>query len=143
MIKSNQKFKCSKAIDAEIKPRKLSIIDPVGAIVISLYINICWIPQIRLHIRNLTGHIAPSQFLQQLTWIAFHHSFLVEIDILLPNDLHLGKAVHVDTDLEQKIEALPDVERAFAHLNCETTNNNGIVNSTSSFCNITNDQSPR
>ncbi|UJR22712.1 hypothetical protein I4U23_025746 [Adineta vaga] len=37
----------SKAIDGEIKPRELSIIDPVGAIVISLYIIICWIPQVR------------------------------------------------------------------------------------------------
>jgi hypothetical protein len=66
----------SKAIDGEIKPRELSVIDPVGkrmlqrvehvfvyivflfygffflsscsgAIVISLYIIICWIPQVR------------------------------------------------------------------------------------------------
>ncbi|CAF4355797.1 unnamed protein product [Rotaria sp. Silwood2] len=42
----------------------------IGAIVISLYIIICWIPQVRLHIRNLTGYTAPAQFLQQLTWIA-------------------------------------------------------------------------
>ncbi|CAF1378791.1 unnamed protein product [Adineta steineri] len=133
----------SKAIDGEIEPRELSFIDPVGAIVISLYIIICRIPQIRLHILNLTGHIAPSQFLQQLTCIAFHHSSLVEIDILLPNDLHLGEAVYVDTGLEQKIGALPDVERAFVHLNCKNTNDIAIVNSTSSFCNITTDQSPR
>ncbi|CAF0907939.1 unnamed protein product [Adineta steineri] len=90
----------SKAIDSEIKPKELSVIDPVDAIVISLYIIICWSSQIRLHIRNLTGYTAPSQFLQQLTWIAFHHSSLVEIDILLPNDLHLGEAVYVDTGLE-------------------------------------------
>ncbi|CAF4290157.1 unnamed protein product, partial [Adineta steineri] len=143
----------SKAIDGEIKPKELSVIDPVDAIVISLYIIICWIPQIRLHIRNLTGYTAPSQLLQQLTWIAFHHSplvrkidtirayhfgthFLVEIDVLLPNDLHLGKAVHVGISLEQKIEALPDVARAFVHLNCETTNNNANSNS----CNITDNQ---
>ncbi|CAF2128629.1 unnamed protein product [Rotaria magnacalcarata] len=37
----------SKAIDGEIKPRELSVIDPVGAIVISLYIIVCWIPQVR------------------------------------------------------------------------------------------------
>ncbi|CAF4153429.1 unnamed protein product, partial [Adineta steineri] len=126
----------SKAIDGEIEPRELSFIDPVGAIVISLYIIICWIPQIRLHIRYLTGHIAPSQFLQQLTCIAFHHSSLVEIDILLPNDVQLGKAVHVGINFEQKIEASPDAERAFVHLNCETTNNNANSNS----CNITDDQ---
>ncbi|CAF0720523.1 unnamed protein product [Rotaria sp. Silwood1] len=139
----------SKAIDGEIKPRELSVIDPVGAIVISLYIIICWIPQVRLHIRNLTGYTAPSQFLQQLTWIAFHHSplvrkidtvrayhfgthFLVEIDVLLPDDLRLREAVHVGIGLEQKIEALPDVERAFVHLNCETTSAN--------HCNSTDDQ---
>ncbi|CAF1155611.1 unnamed protein product [Adineta steineri] len=133
----------SKAIDGKIKTRKLSVIDPIGAIVISLYIIICWIPQIRLHIRNLTGYTAPSQFLQQLTWTALHHSSLVEIDILPPNDLHLGEAVYVDTGLEQKIEALPDIERAFVHLNCENTNDIASANSTSSFCNITNDQSPR
>ena len=57
-------FLGSKAIDGEIKPRELSVIDPVGkctsqsfyhtdsitflgAIVISLYIIICWIPQVR------------------------------------------------------------------------------------------------
>ncbi|CAF1316670.1 unnamed protein product [Adineta steineri] len=136
----------SKAIDGEIKPRELSVIDPVGAIVISLYIIICWIPQVRLHIRNLTGYTAPSNFLQQLTWLAFHHSplvhkidavrayhfgthFLVEIDVLLPYDLKLAEAVHVGIGLEQKIEALPEVERAFVHLNCEhmNTNSNSIT----------------
>jgi divalent metal cation (Fe/Co/Zn/Cd) transporter len=70
--------------------------------------------------------------------VAFHHSplvrkidtvrayhfgthFLVEIDVLLPNDLSLAEAVHVAIGLEQKIESLPDVERAFVHLNCEAT----------------------
>lgn len=131
-----------------------------GAIAISLYIIACWVPQIRREyslqlfisilidpifaltgqIRNLTGYTAPAQFLQQLTWVAFHHSplvrkidtvrayhfgthFLVEVDVLLPPDLRLGEAVHVAIGLEQKIEALPDVERAFVHLNCEHGNN--------------------
>lgn len=91
-----------------------------------------------VQVRNLTGYTAPAQILQQLTWIAFHHSplvrkidtvrayhfgthFLVEVDVLLPNDLRLAEAVHVAIGLEQKIEALPDVERAFVHLNCEAT----------------------
>jgi divalent metal cation (Fe/Co/Zn/Cd) transporter len=57
---------------------------------------------------------------------AYHFGthFLVEIDVLLPNDLHLGEAVHVGIGLEQKLEALPDVERAFVHLNCENTDTN-------------------
>jgi divalent metal cation (Fe/Co/Zn/Cd) transporter len=99
-----------------------------------------------VHIRNLTGYTAPSQFLQQLTWLAFHHSplvrkidavrayhfgthFLVEIDVLLPYDLQLSDAVHVGIGLEQKIEALSEVERAFVHLNCEhvTTNSDNLT----------------
>lgn len=93
-----------------------------------------------MHIRNLTGYTAPIQFLQQLTWLAFHHSplvrkidavrayhfgthFLVEMDVLLPSNLHLRDAVHVGIGLEQKIEALPEVERAFVHLNCEHSGN--------------------
>jgi divalent metal cation (Fe/Co/Zn/Cd) transporter len=98
-----------------------------------------------VHIRNLTGYTAPASFLQQLTWLAFHHSplvrkidairayhfgthFLVEIDVLLPHDLHLREAVHVGIGLEQKVESLPEVERAFVHLNCEriATNSNNI-----------------
>lgn len=97
-------------------------------------------------IRNLTGYTAPAVFLQQLTWIAFHHSplvrkidtvrayhfgthFLVEVDVLLPSELRLAEAVHVAIGLEQKIEALPDVERAFVHLNCEHGDND-LVNRT-------------
>ena len=57
---------------------------------------------------------------------AYHFGthFLVEIDVLLPDDLRIGEAVHVGIGLEQKIEALPDVERAFVHLNCENMNAN-------------------
>ena len=84
-----------------------------------------------------------------MTWLAFHHSplvrkidavrayhfgthFLVEIDVLLPDELRLAEAVHVGIGLEQKIEALPEVERAFVHLNCE--------NSTASPSNRADDQ---
>ncbi|CAF1317389.1 unnamed protein product [Adineta steineri] len=110
----------SKAIDGEIKPRELSVIDPVGAIVISLYIIICWIPQIRLHIRNLTGYTARSQFLQQLTRTPLHHSSLVEINILPPNDLHRAKAKGsyfkfiIRSDMNVKISAEKNDANTFA-----------------------------
>lgn len=51
----------------------------------------------------------------------FGAQFLVEIDVLLSSDIQLNEAVHVGIGLEQKIEALPEVERAFVHLNCEQT----------------------
>lgn len=61
---------------------------------------------------------------------AYHFGthFLVEIDVLLPEELRLGEAVHVGIGLEQKIEALPDVERAFVHLNCESSNVTPSIN---------------
>ena len=116
-----------------------------------------FINYIIVHIRNLTGYTAPAQLLQRLTWIAFHHSplvrkidtvrayhfgthFLVEIDVLLPDDLRLGEAVHVGIGLEQKIEALPDVERAFVHLNCENTHVNANPTATATPCTVTDDQ---
>ena len=65
---------------------------------------------------------------------AYHFGthILVKLYVLFPDDLRLGEAVHVGVGLEQKIEALPDVERAFVHLNCENTNANP--------CNRTDDQ---
>lgn len=102
---------------------------------------------ISVHIRNLTGYTAPKNFLQQITWIAFHHSptirkidtvrayhfgvhFLVEMDVLLPPDVPLSDGVNVAIGLEQKLEALPEVERAFVHLNCEHPPNEENENQT-------------
>ena len=54
---------------------------------------------------------------------AFHLSFgfLVEVDIVLPEDMLLHEAHDIGEALQIKLEALPDVERAFVHLDYEVT----------------------
>ena len=79
-------------------------------------------------IKRLTGYTAKPEFLQQITWIAFHHSpliskidtvrafhfgthFLVEVDIVLPEDMSLKEAHNIGEELQKKIERIPEVER--------------------------------
>ena len=54
---------------------------------------------------------------------AFHLSFgfLVEVDIVLPENMRLHEAHDIGEALQIKLEALPDVERAFVHLDYEVT----------------------
>ncbi|CAF1033409.1 unnamed protein product [Didymodactylos carnosus] len=129
----------SKAMNGSIKEKKFVMIDPIGAIIISLYIIVCWMPQARLHIRNLTGYTAHPKFLQQITWLAFNHSplitkidavrayhfgnhYLVEVDIILPKNMFVKDAVEIETTLQKKIENLREVERAFVQLHYSIEN---------------------
>ena len=54
---------------------------------------------------------------------AFHfgHSFLVEVDIVLPPEMTLREAHDIAEPLQQKIESLINVERAFVHIDYEAT----------------------
>jgi divalent metal cation (Fe/Co/Zn/Cd) transporter len=56
---------------------------------------------------------------------AFHFGtrFLVEIDVVLPPTMSLHEAHDIGETLQQKIERLDEVERAFVHLDYETTHN--------------------
>lgn len=91
-------------------------------------------------IKLLIGHTASSEFISKLTWIcldhhkkvekvdtvrAFHfgHNFLVEVDIVFPPDMTLKEAHDIAEPLQQKLERLPNVERAFVHVDYETSHN--------------------
>lgn len=84
----------------------------------------------------LTGHTARPDFLKKLTWIALNHhekikfidtvrafhfgsNFLVEVDIVLPEDMTHREAHDIGESLQVKLEKLADVERAFVHLDYE------------------------
>ncbi|CAF0837608.1 unnamed protein product [Adineta ricciae] len=120
--------------------QKAIVMDPVGAIVISIYIIIMWIRQANSQIKRLSGHTADPKFLSQITWLTFHHSplikkidtvrafyfgtsYLVEVDIVLPENMLLKEAHDIGEELQQKIEALSEVERAFVHLDYEFSHN--------------------
>lgn len=91
---------------------------------------------ITAQIKLLTGHTAKPDFLKKLTWLSANHhpkikfvdtvrafhfgnNFLVEVDVVLPEEMRLRKAHDIGESLQQKLERLPEVERAFVHLDYE------------------------
>jgi|SRR6218665_2731841 len=81
----------------------------------------------------LTGHTARPDFLKKLTFLAVNHhpkvtyidtvrafhfgsNFLVEVDIVLPEEMSLREAHNIGESLQRKLENLEEVERAFVHL---------------------------
>ncbi|CAG2200219.1 unnamed protein product [Mytilus edulis] len=85
----------------------LIYVDPIGAIVISIYIIINW---------WITGYDTVRAF-------HFGNNFLVEVDIVLPEDMTLKEAHDIGEPLQQKLERLKEVERAFVHLDYEFEHN--------------------
>jgi divalent metal cation (Fe/Co/Zn/Cd) transporter len=126
-------FPAAKALDGSIKSQEVVVIDPIGAILISVYIIFCWLKQLREQVRNLSGYAAEPEFLQKITWLTLHHSpliqkidtvrafhfgtsFLVEVEVILPETMSLKQAHDIGDGLQNKLESIPEVERAFVHL---------------------------
>ncbi|CAF1135380.1 unnamed protein product [Adineta steineri] len=105
------------------------MIDPIGAIIISIYIIISWIHQATKHIRHLTGVTAEPDFLKLITWIAINFSpYLTKIDMVkafhfvdigLPGTMQIQEAHDIGNNLQIKLESLPEIERAFVHIDYE------------------------
>lgn len=110
--------------------------DPIGAIVISLYIAYSWWKTGSDQVRSLTGHTAQPDLLQRLLLICMNHdnriqfidtlrayhfgnSLLVEAHIVLPPTMSLHEAHDIGEPLQQKLEKFPNVERAFVHIDYE------------------------
>ncbi|KAE9598878.1 hypothetical protein Lal_00022414 [Lupinus albus] len=110
-------------------------IDPVGAILLALYTIINWSRTVMENAVSLVGQSAPPEFLQKLTYVTVMHPqikrvdtvraytfgalYFVEVDIELPEDLPLREAHAIGESLQIKLEKLPEVERAFVHLDYE------------------------
>ncbi|CAL9026057.1 unnamed protein product [Prunus brigantina] len=111
-------------------------IDPVGAIILAFYTISNWSGTVLENAVSLVGQSAPPQVLQKLTYLILrHHSlirrvdtvraytfgvlYFVEVDVELPEDLPLKEAHAIGESLQIKIEELPEVERAFVHLDYE------------------------
>ncbi|CAL0334759.1 unnamed protein product [Lupinus luteus] len=110
-------------------------IDPVGAILLALYTIINWSRTVMENAISLVGQSAPPEFLQKLTYVTVMHPqikrvdtvraytfgalYFVEVDIELPEDLPLKEAHAIGESLQIKLEKLPEVERAFVHLDYE------------------------
>ena len=126
-------FQAAAALSGSIKNTRVTLIDPIGAILVSLYIIFSWGRQLRNQVRNLSGYKAEPEFLQKITWLTLNHSpfirqidtvkafhfgtsFMVEVELILPESMSLKEAHNIGQSLKEKLEKLPEVEMAFVHL---------------------------
>ncbi|PRW59960.1 putative aldo-keto reductase 2 [Chlorella sorokiniana] len=112
--------------------------DPAIAIALSLWVVWTWGGQARQHLVNLVGRSAPPDLLQRLTYLAFYHdervqkidtvraftlgnSYIAEVDIVLDPLMTLREAHDIGESLQVKLELLPEVSRAYVHIDYEYT----------------------
>ncbi|GMH11732.1 hypothetical protein Nepgr_013573 [Nepenthes gracilis] len=110
--------------------------DPVGAIILALYTIRTWSMTVLENVNSLVGRTAAPEYLQKLTYLCWNHHkairhidtvraytfgshYFVEVDIVLPADMPLREAHDIGESLQEKLELLPEIERAFVHLDYE------------------------
>ncbi|GJP56864.1 hypothetical protein CLOM_g15911 [Closterium sp. NIES-68] len=111
-------------------------IDPVGAILLALYTMINWGRTVLENVNSLTGRSAPPEFLQKITYLCWNHHeailaidtvraytfgtlYFTEVDVVLPREMPLEETHDIGEALQNKLERLPEIERAFVHLDYE------------------------
>jgi cation diffusion facilitator family transporter len=124
------------ALLCALRSPSLWFLDPVGAVIISLYIIYSWYVTGREQIEHLTGKAAPAEFLEELREIAmsfddrmhldicrayhFGPKFLVEIEMVMPKDTLLFESHDLGMELQYEIEGREEVERCFVHIDYES-----------------------
>ncbi|GMY33160.1 metal tolerance protein 10-like isoform X1 [Fagus crenata] len=105
---------------------------------IALYTISNWSKTVMENVGSLIGRTAPPEYLAKLTYLVWNHNkeikhidtvraytfgcnYFVEVDIVLPEDMALGQAHDIGETLQEKLEKLPQVERAFVHVDFDTT----------------------
>ena len=113
-------------------------IDPAGAIVLSLIISTLWLHTAYREFQLLIGVTADTQMQQWITYISMTHSptitaidtvrayhsgprIIVEVDVVMDPEESLRESHDVAEALQTKLERLPDVERAYVHIDYETS----------------------
>jgi len=113
-------------------------LDPLGAVIIASGVIVAWGRTIYRQFGLLAGKSAPHEFLQLLIYnattfsdeiagvdtVRAYHSgpeYYVEVDIVMDANTPLWKAHDLSQQLQDKMEVLPNVERAFVHVDHETT----------------------
>ncbi|PSN74590.1 hypothetical protein BS50DRAFT_19399 [Corynespora cassiicola Philippines] len=112
-------------------------IDPMGALILSTLIIFLWSRTGYSEFQLLIGVTADTPTLQLITYISMTHSpfikqidtvrayhsgprLIVEVDIVMDPDETLRATHDVAEELQIKLESLPDVERAYVHVDYET-----------------------
>lgn len=113
-------------------------LDPTGGFIIALGVIISWTRTVWDQFELLAGKSASHEFIQLLIYkaatfseeiekvdtVRAYHSgpeYFVEVDIVMSSDTPLWKAHDIAQALQDKIEVLPGVDRAFVHVDHETT----------------------
>jgi divalent metal cation (Fe/Co/Zn/Cd) transporter len=107
-------------------------IDQLGAILISGIIISRWVDVITDQVKKIVGYTATPEFIQEVTDLAHAHdsriivdvtrayhfgkSYIVEIEIILPELMTVRESHDIALELQHKIELNEMVERAFVHV---------------------------
>ncbi|KAK9465020.1 cation efflux family-domain-containing protein [Lipomyces arxii] len=119
-------------------------LDPLGALLLSVYIIQQWVETTFEHIRNLTGVSGDSvdkqviiylcmrfaERIRQVTSCNIYHAgdrLHAEIDIVVDDSLTLRDSHDLGEALQYAIETLPVVERAFVHIDYRDDNFAGHI----------------
>lgn len=124
------------ALLCAMRSPSLWFVDPVGAILISLYIINSWYVTGREQIEQLTGKAAPQEFIDELMEIAtnfdermtvdslrayhFGPKFLVELEMVMPRETLLFESHDLGMELQYEIEGREEVERCFVHIDYQS-----------------------
>eukprot|EP00834_Sanchytrium_tribonematis_P003174 NODE_115_length_18417_cov_0.666012.p6 type:complete len:364 gc:universal NODE_115_length_18417_cov_0.666012:9854-10945(+) len=111
-------------------------LDPLGGMLLSLFILVSWAKLGLEQIAVVTGKAADKKFINEITFLVCHFdtlilqidtvrcyhlsdNYLVEVDIVMAPDLPLKTAHDVGQSLQDFLEECPGVERAYVHLDWE------------------------
>ncbi|KAG6037302.1 hypothetical protein E4U41_005226 [Claviceps citrina] len=113
-------------------------IDPMGAILLSLLISAIWLRTAFNEFLLLVGVVASVDMQQLITYVCLTHSpvvlgidtvrvyhsgprLIAEVDIVMDPSGTLMETHDIAEELQFKLESLPDIERAYVHIDYETT----------------------
>jgi len=113
-------------------------IDPMGAIILSCLIAVIWLHTAFSEFLLLVGVTASVEKQQLITYVCLTHSveiqgidtvrvyhsgprLIAEVDVVMNPDSSLRDTHDVAEELQIKLESLPDIERAYVHVDYETT----------------------
>ncbi|KLU88779.1 cation diffusion facilitator 1 [Magnaporthiopsis poae ATCC 64411] len=113
-------------------------VDPMGAIILSVVISFLWLRTAFSEFMLLVGVVASVEKQQLITYVCVRHSpaikqidtvrvyhsgprLIAEVDVVMDPDATLHDTHDVAEELQIKLESLPDIERAYVHVDYETT----------------------
>ena len=113
-------------------------VDPMGAILLSLVVSCIWLRTALAEFLLLVGVVASVETQQLITYVCVTHSpavrqidtvrvyhsgprLIAEVDVVMDPEASLMETHDIAEALQIKLESLPDVERAYVHVDYETT----------------------